>query len=1689
MVDSAASPASTGPAGPLFEAEVAAYYLLAMLVGAEARGLPGVRIRRIKLQRGSEGHPLDDVVIEGRDEHGAEATLDIQVKRAITFAPSDVVFSKVSAQIAETLRSAAPHARLMAVATSQSSRQIDGPYQDLLAWASQIGDSATLFARLAQKGASNPAMRTFVETLRGHLEASGVATDNELLWTLLRRLRILVFDFTALGSSMKLLARELCVRALAPGSASRAGELWDVLGKLAVEIAAQGGDRSAKALRMEIGKRFPLAALSDHLPALSVLDEAAGHSLDDMDDRIAGAVLLRPEKLDRVHSAMDEGRLVQITGAGGVGKSGVLKHIAASIRGQSRLILLTPERTPPGGWPAFKAMLGFAGSAHDLIVELAASGGGAIVIDSLDNFTPGPRATAMDLIAEAARVPGVWVLTTSRRALAAEDDNGVAEPVSAALGMAAPVIVDDLSDDEVEALVQAQPALGPLLAENHPARQIARNLFRLGRLLAAGGTATAAQSEITLARQWWTSGDGPGHGRRDRQRLLRRLAEAAVRGQDRIDAKDEPADAIEALLRSGSVKELGSDQLIFGHDVLRDWAVSNFLEDLPEQISGLPLGGPAPPILSRGVELWARLGAMGGAPPWQDRLENLTGVGRHGSWRRIVLLALVRGEAIDAQLQEVEAALLGDKGRLLAELLGTVAAVEVRQAASVFKTLGVAGVQVPDDLMVPVGPGWLGLVAFIQRRQDILPPALLPEVVKLYLTWLSAVAQFAPGCAPVVEQLFTWLEHAEDERGMGRPSAFGGEFDRAALDTLTRSLRLGATTFAWLAPAATEAYLLRLSDRPEDSVAIADILNRPGAVPATTPETLAGLTGDVLIAPIPAKGDRGSSSNGFSFNDHLFMPASPAQGPFFELLKSSPTAGLGLIRRLVRHAAAVVGARGPLDRLELETDEGPITIEALESYWFPRDVNSEAVHSALMALEAWSHRRVEAGESIAAVVADIVGDPEGILGAFVLVAIDVLLSHWGPDAAPVAAPFAASPEIVAMDRARWSHDSMPATPFLNFGGFYPEPGKDDLTTAALVQRPSRRYQLEQVHLAYVFEETGLGERMRERIGRAVARLGPPDAEAPFTDPAYMAASMASFFDTEQWVDAPDGSGLRAYVGGPADRTPEAIAARSRHRNIDMDLRIGLAVDDASSSDATLAAAAAARRSDGEEEGDLYDLEPQHRLAAAFVAARDAEADVWSRDGATVIATCVETLTSQAHDIGGGRRFRNSPRALAFAGLAHAYRRDRKPDILAELVRAAALGERAIGTGFTAVASVLAEIDCNLPEALVRVAFVGARRIHRSGFEDAPDLPTPAVMDSLRRAAAKEELAWLATIGSQPVWPPFVPTQPSIRQGIRLPFAAGVPAVPTPPPSKPRLRRDAQDRHAYTAHHATAAWLDGALTLPRAATPWLVNVVDQYLHWTYVANGLGPEFEQNLQAANWNQVFFRALVRASLSVEDAVVDRWLKPLTRLSEKSLLAITPSLLVGVDAGYFDDGVITPGRAVMIRTHVAEAVMAGRLWQDGSGRWSTSAEVSFGPAVAALFFSEQSFGQAPRPYLAAKHVAQLTPMVPLLGRLLMSGPSYLVAISWLALAEVAPSSNLLEPLLVGAEAWQAAFPTNRAFWSDYGIGERFSKVVSALVNQHPYLLAVGSAERQRLESILPSLTAMGVAKAHELELRLLSE
>jgi hypothetical protein len=291
----------------------------------------------------------------------------------------------------------------LAIAIARTTQKTEVSYQDVLAWARTLDSADTFLLRIERPGSGNDDMRAFVRTFRDHLSSAGVTSDDLTVWKLLGRLQILTFDFTATGSATEELAKERSADALHADDRSRAVSLWGNLIEIALQIAATGGDRTRVRLIEDLRERsFRLAGTRNFASARAHLREAALHALGDMGDRVGKVTLIRPERLTSVRDALARGRYVEIRGEAGVGKSAVLKQVAKQLAQESQIIVLSPNRTTPNGWSAMRATLGFDGTAHQLLVDMAASGGAVLFVDSLENFSEAEQKTVIDLVREAA---------------------------------------------------------------------------------------------------------------------------------------------------------------------------------------------------------------------------------------------------------------------------------------------------------------------------------------------------------------------------------------------------------------------------------------------------------------------------------------------------------------------------------------------------------------------------------------------------------------------------------------------------------------------------------------------------------------------------------------------------------------------------------------------------------------------------------------------------------------------------------------------------------------------------------------------------------------------------------------------------------------------------------------------------------------------------------------------------------------------------------------------------------------------------------------------------------------------------------------------------------------------------------------------------------------------------------------
>lgn len=1706
------STAASGPAGAHFEGQVAAFYLLAMLCGAPPRGLPGTTIDWIALQQANTGRPLDDVIIHAVDGSGRPAVFEIQVKRTITFTPADPVFRKVVGQIAEAIRRPDFWSTQygLAIATSRGSRKIDGPYQDVLALARQIGDATTFASQLKLPGVANDDMRIFVNTFQTHLREVGSPHDDETIWKLLRRLRILTFDFTAAGSASEDLARERALRTLHADDAPRVDALWGNLVELAFSIAKNGGDRNRTTLLESLhplGFRF--AADRRHASARTALDEHARQALADIDDQVGQVVLTRHERVAAVHEAFDAGRYVEIRGDAGVGKSGILRQVAESLQAEGHVLVLSPGRCVPHGWTAMRAQIAFEGTLHELLVELANDGGAILFLDNLDSFSGEERLTVVDMLRAAAHVPGVSVLATARTEFGVEEPSWLPGEALDRLKRAAPVMLDALSKAEIEQLTTSDPALTALLSENHPARQVTRNLFRLARVASQPVTDPLPHTEAEMASQWWSTADGERDaGWRDRARLLIDLAQQALTGPDGLDVGTQPARSIDALVKSGTLRSLGPIRVSFRHDVLREWAIACALREDVSLIDRLGLKRPAPATHARGTELAARMMVERAADgsEWNSFLDRLSGDGAHKSWRRATLLALARSEAAEAILPRVQPVLFANQALLLRELLRTVMAVEVVPASKAFAAAGVDPNLIPAGMTMPKGPAWLALILWLLSIGDGVPTEAIPEVVDLYTGFSMGTLGLTAITPLTTQRLYRWLRLMEPRNSPPDPNEgpkFWENLERDQVQSVRRDLRSGFIMFAHTTPDLAAEYLRAIAQSLHNDDLVRSILKMRGTLAQAAPAELVRLTEQALIEkprPRNRSFDR-ERHEAFTFVDHEFLPSSPAQGPFFELLQHSPTDGLALIQRLVAHAISH-GTRGREagdNAIRLAYADGARVFPWKGTYFWSRNSNYYAITSALMALEAWAHRRIEAGELFDAVLKDVLGPP-GSCAAYLLVAVDLIISHW-PKSAASAAEFLGSPELLCLDHTRQVHEHVEIPDFLGFGALHLEP-RGAVSAAELKKRVSRSVTLEGLIGNYALSATpDQLTKLKTLLTQAADRLGPAGDQSNLGDPEFMVLHALNLADPANWhevdVQRKDGSMVKAreYVSPAAEQKHlQALrdAAAAKSSDFAMQSAITLALDNPSrfSPDQLQAAVVWAVRPSPEPtvptNDDSGDAAPRMRqeavLATAMMTMRDGNASLRAAHGDWARAQLQDALASDGHDpvhqIRAGLRF--NPIAIAYTGLIHALTHRNTPDDVRALLEVAAEGHHAAAHGFGTAIHALLTVDERLPSAVLRCALHACIvPVCRWDISDEQEAARIERRKAAAVGAVDAEMAWLEGAGPEPAWPVFPRLNVRPRRRLRHPV---VPMQAEPAPEAEVLPPDEE------VYHQTAAlWLRQVQGLGNAdKCPWLRDVADAYMSWTIGANGGGLSDGEEVDdpPSEWNSAFFALTARCTVGLTSPqIADFVATPIAALSNQHLFDFLADFLRSFDGVYFDGGNMDASLAVAIRSLLADRMMESWGWERLKGTKGTSIERHIAPAIATLFFNDYNFAAPTKSYLLDKGIKRIGPFLPVLARLVLSGPSPFVALVLLNLLEVAPGAEHLGLLVQGGRAWLTTYPDFRSFWIDHGIGKRWCEIVERIHALDSGAIDADAATRADVENILGELVCLGIPEANRLE------
>ncbi len=291
----------------------------------------------------------------------------------------------------------------------------------------------------------------------------------------------------------------------------------------------------------------------------------------------------------------------------------------------------------------------------------------------------------------------------------------------------------------------------------------------------------------------------------------------------------------------------------------------------------------------------------------------------------------------------------------------------------------------------------------------------------------------------------------------------------------------------------------------------------------------------------------------------------------------------------------------------------------------------------------------------------------------------------------------------------------------------------------------------------------------------------------------------------------------------------------------------------------------------------------------------------------------------------------------------------------------------------------------------------------------------------------------------------------------------------------------------TDDDSAALWLKGAAGLFDVAKRlWLRDVIKTYASWTRIMNGSELEEHDELESPprEWNGAYFKLLAYCLPGLSSTQIDEIaLTPIMDTAERAFHEITATFLRDADALYFNDRTLKEEQAVHIRSTSTHKLMTGRMWKYHARERSTSTEIHFGPAVAVVLFNDYANMVPPKCYLFPKAIEHVDPFLPVLKDLAESGTFLLVAMVLLNLLEVEPRTTHLPLIVAASKSWLAAFPEDKAFWIDQGVGRRLCALIDAVLALDPSLFAPDQGSRIDIDRLLESLVRMGIAEAYRLE------
>ncbi|MER6958898.1 ATP-binding protein [Streptomyces sp. NPDC000618] len=590
---------SAGAGGFDYQHRVAAWLAVTALAGTAAPAVRGLWTGSVQQVACETGEPVDDCRVDTSDG----ITLVLQAKRTIGMsirATSEM--AKTAAQfVQQHLLPGHAHERLVLVTSSEASGTVRvdlAQALDRLRGEPVEKDVTSLGLNATKVAAHN----TFVAHVRRQWEKQrGTAPSAAELRAFLACCYVWTLDVESGGQAEREALGLLRMTVLS--DAAQAEAAWNVLLGACAQLAILHSGADVAQLQEKLSSAtIALATIKDFTADVELLTKFTKQALDELDHGLT--TIPAPHDPVAIERSMTTGLDARsqdesflLVGEPGAGKTVVLHGLAREVAAQGRpLVFMQVSSLAAESIGELRTELGLQHSFVDVLAEWSPGSTGLLIIDALDaaraDASAGLWRTVIDNVSR--QLPR-WRVVASIRTWDLQHSSRLRT-----LFPGAPVLVEDLTDDEVKQVSDAFPALRSLLDQaSEQQRRLMLNTFNLrlaAELLLEGSAASdlrGIDSRLDLLDRYWQAHVSDGAGGTAREALLVRLCAAtarerklAVPAQTVLEGDIAAATVLDSLLSRSVLSRVpltvgnpARGPIQFAHHVLFDYAVGTVYFD------------------------------------------------------------------------------------------------------------------------------------------------------------------------------------------------------------------------------------------------------------------------------------------------------------------------------------------------------------------------------------------------------------------------------------------------------------------------------------------------------------------------------------------------------------------------------------------------------------------------------------------------------------------------------------------------------------------------------------------------------------------------------------------------------------------------------------------------------------------------------------------------------------------------------------------------------------------------------------------------------------------------------------------------------------------------------------------------------------------------------------------------------